>query len=186
MIDSLRFNDDGSKVAVALNAYNSPSDVWSFEVKGQKLTRWTASEIGGLNADNFAKPELIRYPSDDVTVPAWVYRPKNRPADGAKTPVVVSIHGGPASQHRPRFNPSVQAWAGELGVAVVAPNVRGSSGYGKTWMGLDNGFNRKRSVEDIGALLDWIATQPDLDPDRVLLYGGSYGGYMVLASMIDY
>jgi dipeptidyl aminopeptidase/acylaminoacyl peptidase len=117
-----------------------------------------------------------------MDIPAFKYIPE---ADGPH-PVIIQIHGGPEAQSRPGFSSTYQYWASELGVAVLVPNVRGSAGYGKTYVSTDNGLNRKRSVEDIGALLDWIETQPNLDKDRVIVYGGSYGGYMVLASMIDY
>jgi len=99
---------------------------------------------------------------------------------------VIYIHGGPESQYRPYFSSTFQYWINELGLAVIAPNVRGSAGYGKSYLKLDNGFNREQTVRDIGALLDWIATQPNLNSDRVAVYGGSYGGYMVLASMTNY
>jgi dipeptidyl aminopeptidase/acylaminoacyl peptidase len=99
---------------------------------------------------------------------------------------VVSIHGGPESQARPAFASTYQLWLEKLGVAVIVPNVRGSAGYGKTYVALDNGFKREDSVKDIGALLDWIETQPDLDQDRVAVFGGSYGGYMVLASAVHF
>jgi dipeptidyl aminopeptidase/acylaminoacyl peptidase len=101
-------------------------------------------------------------------------------------PVLIDIHGGPEAQHRPAFSSTTQYWVNELGVAVIAPNVRGSAGYGKSYLLLDNGLRREDAVKDIGALLDWIATQPDLDPARVAVYGGSYGGYMVLASLIHF
>jgi dipeptidyl aminopeptidase/acylaminoacyl peptidase len=116
-------------------------------------------------------------------IPAFVYKPA---ASGDRLPVIISIHGGPEGQSRPYFSSTTQYWVNELGCAVIFPNVRGSTGYGKTWLALDNGFNREESVQDIGALLDWIATQPDLDPARVAVFGGSYGGYMVLASMTTY
>ena len=100
--------------------------------------------------------------------------------------MLVSIHGGPEGQSQPTFSTNVQQWAAELGYAVILPNVRGSSGYGKTYVALDNGMKREDSVRDIGALLDWIATQPDLDAKRVVVMGGSYGGYMSLASMTHF
>jgi dipeptidyl aminopeptidase/acylaminoacyl peptidase len=109
-----------------------------------------------------------------------------KPAGKGPFPVVVSIHGGPEGQARPVFSSTYQMWLQKLGVAVVVPNVRGSDGYGKTYLGLDNGFKREDSVRDIGALLDWLASQPDLDADRVAVFGGSYGGYMVLASAVHY
>ena len=102
-----------------------------------------------------------------------------------RIPVIISIHGGP-SQFRPGFSSTFQQWIADLGAAVIAPNVRGSAGYGRDYVLLDNGFKREDSVRDIGALLDWIKTQPDLDQDRVVVYGGSYGGYMVLASMVHF
>ena len=101
-------------------------------------------------------------------------------------PVVINIHGGPESQALPSFNPTAQFLANELGVAMLVPNVRGSAGYGKTWLTLDNAEKREDSVRDIGALLDWIEGQPGLDAERVGVYGGSYGGYMVLATMATY
>jgi dipeptidyl aminopeptidase/acylaminoacyl peptidase len=152
------------------------------------LVRWTYSEVGGLDTTAFREPELISYPTFDEVdgkpreIPVWVYKP----AGEGPYPVVVSIHGGPEGQSRPWFVSTYQMWLARLGVAVVVPNVRGSSGYGKTYLGLDNGFKREDSVKDIGALLDWIALQPDLDADRVAVFGGSYGGYMVLASAVHY
>jgi dipeptidyl aminopeptidase/acylaminoacyl peptidase len=119
------------------------------------------------------------------TIPAFYYRPANVPA-GRRLPVVINIHGGPEAQARPTFNPTAQFLANELGVAVLVPNVRGSSGYGKTWLTLDNAEKREDSVRDIGALLDWVAAQPELDADRIGVYGGSYGGYMVLATLATY
>ncbi|MBV8879669.1 MAG: S9 family peptidase, partial [Planctomycetaceae bacterium] len=129
----------------------------------------------------FVVPRRISYPTfDGREIPAYLYLPKN----AAKAPVVVSIHGGPEAQYQPFFSPLIQYWVNELGLAVVAPNVRGSTGYGKTYTRLDNAEKREDSVRDIGALLDWIAKQPELDPARVAVHGGSYGGYMVLASLV--
>lgn len=179
----LVFHPDGEQLGFTFNGATSPSDAWSYDLGTRELTRWTTAEVGGLNTDIFVEPENFHYPnSDDMDIPAFIYRPEG---DGPH-PVIVSIHGGPASQSRPGFSSRSQYWAAELGVAVVVPNVRGSSGYGKTYVSMDDGLNRKLSVEDIGAVLDWINTQDDLDSDKVLVYGGSYGGYMVYASMIDY
>lgn len=179
----LTFSPSGTQVGFTFNGATSPADAWSFDIATLNLTRWTEAETGGLNAANFLTPEMFSYPNaDGMDIPAFIYRPEG----AGPHPVIVSIHGGPESQSRPGFNSTYQYWVKELGLAVVVPNVRGSSGYGKTYVSLDNGLNRKKSVEDIGALLDWIATQPDLDAERVVVHGGSYGGYMVLASMIDY
>ncbi len=136
-------------------------------------------------------PSLIRYPTFDQadgkqrTIPAFYYKP-SKPAKNGKYPVVINIHGGPEGQSMPTFNATAQYMANEMGVAMLVPNVRGSSGYGKTWLSLDNAEKREDSVKDIGALLDWIATQPELDASRVGVIGGSYGGYMVLASLTHY
>lgn len=177
------FNDDGSAVGFTFTSATAPADAWSFDMDTLALTRWTMAEVGGLDTSAFTAPELFDYPNAaDMDIPAFIYRPDG---DGPH-PVIVSIHGGPESQSRPSFSSTYQYWVEELGAAVVVPNVRGSAGFGKTYVSLDNGLNRKRSVEDIGALLDWIETQEDLDSDRVVVFGGSYGGYMVLASMIDY
>ena len=154
-----------------------------------QLVRWTYSEVGGLDTDQFIEPELVRYPTFDQVdgkarnIPAWVYKPTQ--SDGPH-PVVISIHGGPEGQARPTFSSTTQMWLSKLNTAVIVPNVRGSSGYGKDYLNLDNGFKREDSVKDIGALLDWIAEQPDLDENRVMVFGGSYGGYMVLASSVHY
>ncbi len=113
---------------------------------------------------------------------AWVYRPRS----AGPTPVVISIHGGPESQYRPGWDPFVQFLVTELGYAVVAPNVRGSSGYGKSFLALDNGELREDAVRDIGSLLVWIGVQPAFDRDKVAVMGGSYGGYMALASLVTY
>lgn len=183
IVGGLEFRSDGAAVGFTLNRAAGGTDVYSFTLADGAVTRWTESEIGGLDPDGFVEPRLIAYPNaDGDEIPAFVFAPEG---DGPH-PVVVSIHGGPEAQYRPRFSPTVQYWVNELGVAVVAPNVRGSAGYGKTYVAADNGFNRKKSVEDIGALLDWIAAEDSLDEDRVVVFGGSYGGYMVLASMVDY
>ncbi|TAJ55077.1 MAG: S9 family peptidase [Nevskiaceae bacterium] len=184
-IGGIDFDPRGRQLAFSLDRATAPSDIYSFRVGEQKLSRWTESEVGGLNTADFIEPQLIRYPSfDGLSIPAFVYRPKL--AAGVKAPVIVSIHGGPEAQALPSFSPISQYYLKELGAAVITPNVRGSDGYGKSYLKLDNGYLRKDSVKDIGALLDWIATQPDLDAGRVLVMGGSYGGYMTLASMVDY
>lgn len=179
----LVFSPDGQQVGFTFNGATSPADAWSFDVETLVLIRWTMAETGGIDPGRFVEPVLFSYPNAaDMQIPAFIYRPQR----AGPHPVIISIHGGPEAQARPGFSSTFQYWVNELGAAVVVPNVRGSSGYGKTYVALDNGLNRKRSVEDIGALLDWIDMQPDLDPSQAVVYGGSYGGYMVLASMIDY
>ncbi len=189
----IEFSPDGRRLAMTISTADSPSDVYTLELgdgalESEALTRWTFSEIGGLSRQTFVEPELVHFPTFDSgsggpdLIPAFVYRPRTP----GPHPVIISIHGGPESQYRPGFSSTYQMWVNELGAAVIAPNVRGSSGYGKAYVKLDNGRLRENSVRDIGALLDWIAEQPDLDESRVAVYGGSYGGYMVLASLVHY
>jgi dipeptidyl aminopeptidase/acylaminoacyl peptidase len=188
VIGNVGFSPDGRQLAVTLNSATSPSDVYVITLADATLTRWTQSEVGGLDAAKFRAPTLVRYETFDQvdgkrrTIPAFYYRP----AGDGPFPVVINIHGGPESQALPVFNPSIQFLVEELKVAVLVPNVRGSSGYGKGYLQLDNGLKRENSVRDIGALLDWIGRQPELDGKRVGVAGGSYGGYMVLASMVHY
>jgi len=179
VLTAAKFSPDGTKIGLSLSTSTSSGDVWSYDLKTGELTRWTESELGGLNAKALVEPSLFRYPTfDGKQIPAFIYRP---PGKTGKLPVVIQIHGGPEGQEQPAFSPRRQSWVSELGAAVIIPNVRGSSGYGKTYMGLDNAEKREDSVKDIGALFDWIAKQPDLDASRVAVVGQSYGGYMVLA-----
>ncbi|PHY19064.1 S9 family peptidase [Caulobacter sp. BP25] len=185
VVSGLAFSSDGGQLGFTLATPTSVSDAWSWGVNDGKLERWTTSELGGLDAKALATPELIRYPSfDKRSIPAFVYKPKL--SAGQKAPVIIDIHGGPEGQSRPTFNPFHQHSVAELGAAVIVTNVRGSTGYGRTFHNLDNAEKREDSVKDIGALLDWIKTQPDLDPSRVVVYGQSYGGYMSLAVMTHY
>ncbi len=190
--NELRFRPGHRELAFDLEWARSPTDVYTWDPDARRLERWTQSETGGLDPQGFAVPELVRYPTFDEaapgarrTIPAFVYRPDPARFPGRR-PVFINIHGGPEGQERPEFLGSSNFFVTELGVAYVVPNVRGSSGYGKTYLKLDNGDKREDSVKDIGALLDWIAAQPDLDPQRVMVGGGSYGGYMVLASLVHY
>jgi dipeptidyl aminopeptidase/acylaminoacyl peptidase len=178
-----KFSPDSKRVAFTFNQATSPFDVFVYDLKSRKLVQWTASEVGGLDTSKFISPELVTFQSfDDLSISAYVYKPRG---DGPH-PVIISIHGGPEGQSRPYYSSTYQFWLAELGVAVVVPNVRGSTGFGKTFTGLDNGYKREDSVKDIGALLNWIATQDDLDAEKIVVYGGSYGGYMVLAAMTHY
>jgi dipeptidyl aminopeptidase/acylaminoacyl peptidase len=184
----LRFSPDDKRLGLTLNSANAPSDAYVLKLgrgplKFGRLVRWTESEVGGLVVQEFVVPDLVHYPTfDGREVPAWIHKPRG----AGPHPVVIRIHGGPESQARPIFSSTFQFWVANLGAAVIQPNVRGSTGYGKTYVGLDNGFQREDAVRDIGSLLDWIETQPDLDASRIALYGGSYGGYMVLASAVHY
>ncbi|MDY7226204.1 alpha/beta fold hydrolase [Hyalangium rubrum] len=169
---------------LSLITSRSPTDVWQVDLRTKKTTRWTRSELGGLNTEALVEPELVRYDSTDgVKVPAFLYRPRG--ASG-KVPVVVIFHGGPEGQSQPYFSALIQFLATEMKMAVLLPNVRGSEGYGKAYRAMDDGVKREQSLKDIGATLDFIASQKDLDASRVGVYGGSYGGYMVLATATFY
>lgn len=186
VVTALQFSPDGGQLAIGLTNATSAGDVWSWKVDSGELTRWTTSELGELDAAQLSVPTLIHFKSfDGREIPAFVYRPRNVPA-GTRTPVIMDIHGGPESQTRPVWNYGAQYFADVLGATVILPNVRGSDGYGKAYLNLDNAEKREDSVKDIGALLDWIAKQPDLDAKRVAVYGQSYGGYMSLAVMTHY
>ncbi len=186
IVSSLEFSPDSTKLGFTLSRPDGPSDAYSLELSSGEVVRWTYSEVGGLNPAGFIPPQRIKFPSfDGREIPAWFYRPRTARAD-AKAAVLIMIHGGPESQFQPYFSGVIQYYVNELGLAVIAPNVRGSSGYGKTYLNLDNAEKREDSVKDIGALLDWIAEQPELDASRVAVSGGSYGGYMSLASLVHY
>lgn len=177
------FSPDSKKLALSINTPISPTDVYVIDIRRSKTTRWTQSEVGGMDTNKFVDAELFRYSSfDKRSIPAFIFKPDTP----GPHPVVVLIHGGPEAQYRPYFSTTVQSYVNEMNVAVIAPNVRGSNGYGKSYLQLDNGFKREDSVQDIGALLDWIGQQDDLRADRVAVTGGSYGGYMVLASMVHF
>jgi dipeptidyl aminopeptidase/acylaminoacyl peptidase len=191
-VGGMEFRPGSHEIGFSMSWAKSPSDVYSYDADTRKLERWTASEAGGLNTEQFALPQLIRYPTFDEaspgvkrTIPAFIYRPPAGRFQGPR-PVYVNIHGGPEGQARPNFLGSTNYFIDEMGVVLIYPNVRGSSGYGKTYLKMDNWEKREDSVKDIGALLQWIASQPDLDASRVMVGGGSYGGYMVLASLVHY
>jgi dipeptidyl aminopeptidase/acylaminoacyl peptidase len=181
VISGLEWHANGRDLGLTLSSARSPSDAYSADVTTGNVERWTESETGGLATAAFPEPELVRWASfDGRTISGFLYRPPAR--FGGPRPVIVSIHGGPESQSRPGFRGRDNYYLNELGVAIVFPNVRGSTGFGKTFTELDNGVRREDSVKDIGALLDWIKARRDLDASRVMITGGSYGGYMTLAS----
>lgn len=185
-VSNLEWHPNGRDLAFNLTSAKSPNDVYSADVKTGKVERWTESETGGLNAENFVEPELVKIKSfDGLGISGFLYRPDARKFPG-KRPVIINIHGGPEAQARPVFQARNNYYLSELGVAILYPNVRGSAGYGKTFLTLDNGFKRENSVKDIGAFIDWIQRDAGLDSGRVAVMGGSYGGYMTLASMTHF
>jgi dipeptidyl aminopeptidase/acylaminoacyl peptidase len=160
-----------------------PADVYTWSVAGGKslIARWTNSETGGIPATQFVEPQLVKWKSfDEREITGYLYAPDATKFRG-KRPVIINIHGGPEAQFRPGFAGRTNYFINELGCAFIFPNIRGSSGYGKTFVQLDNGMKREDSYKDIAALTEWIATQPGLDVDRVMVTGGSYGGHMTLA-----
>ena len=186
VIGGLKWHANNRDLAFTLSSAKSPSDVYVLDVKDGKLERWTESETGGLDPMTFVEPELVRVKSfDGLEISAFLYRPDAKKFPGPR-PVLVNIHGGPEGQSRPGFQARNNYYLNELGVAVLYPNVRGSVGYGKTFLTLDNGFKREDTVRDIGTFLDWIARDNRLDKDRMAVIGGSYGGYMSLACMTHF
>ena len=185
VISGLRWHRNGRDLGFSLDAARQPADVYSIDVEKGTLDRWTESETGGLNAQTFSEPELIHWKSfDGRMISGFLYLPPKR-FTGPR-PVIVNIHGGPEGQSLPNFIGRNNYYISELGAAMIYPNVRGSSGYGKTFLALDNGLKREDSVKDIGALLDWIVGDSRLDAKRILVTGGSYGGYMTLASAFHF
>ena len=186
VIAGLNFNPNNEDVGFSLTSAQSPLDVYSLNIKSSKVDRWTESETGGLNTANFIAPKLISWKSfDGRTITGFLYMPDAAKFPG-KRPAIVGIHGGPEGQSRPTFMGRNNYILNELGVAIIEPNVRGSTGYGKAFTLLDNGFHRDDTYKDIGALLDWIGNQSDLDSSRIMIIGGSYGGHMTWATAAFY
>jgi dipeptidyl aminopeptidase/acylaminoacyl peptidase len=177
----LKWHRDGGVLAFSMGTARSSFDAYSWDPRTGSVERWTFSETGGLNPKVFPEPELVSWKSfDGREITGFLYRPDPAKFPG-KRPLVVDIHGGPEGQSRPDFLGRDNYVVDELGVAMIFPNVRGSTGYGKSFSLLDNGFLREGTYRDIGALFDWVATRPDLDAGRIMVQGGSYGGHMTLA-----
>jgi dipeptidyl aminopeptidase/acylaminoacyl peptidase len=185
IISGVLWNKNNRDLGFNLTSARASSDVYSLDVATGKTDRWTFSELGGINTANLPEPELIHWKTwDGRMISGFLYRPPARFT--GKRPVIVNIHGGPEGQFRPGFLGRNNYWLNELGIAIIFPNVRGSTGYGKTFLSLDNGFLREGSYKDIDTLLDWIQQQSDLDSGRVMITGGSYGGFMTLAVATNY
>jgi dipeptidyl aminopeptidase/acylaminoacyl peptidase len=185
LVGGVRWHKNNRDLGFWLISVHSTLDTYSLDIETGNVERWTFSESGGLNMEKFAEAELIKWRSfDGRMISAWEYK---APAQfSGKRPVIIEIHGGPEGQSRPA---PLGAWnylVDEFGVTILHPNVRGSTGYGKTFVTLDDGLLREDSYKDIGTLLDWIEQQPDLDAQRVMVTGGSYGGFMTLAAATQY
>jgi dipeptidyl aminopeptidase/acylaminoacyl peptidase len=180
VIFGVKWRKNAREVGFTLGSARTGADAFVLNADDGQVVRWTESELGGLVPSELSEGELIRWPSfDGREITGFLYRPAAKFT--GRRPVVINIHGGPEAQYRPLYQGRSNYYLNELGVAIIYPNVRGSTGYGKTFVELDNGIQRLDSVKDIGSLLDWIARQPGLDPSRVMVVGGSYGGYMTLA-----
>ena len=181
ILAGLAFQPDNHTLGFDLNSARSPSDIYTLDLRSHRLSRWTEGETGGLDAAHFAEPRLVTWKGfDGLELSGFLYAPDPARFPGPR-PVMIAIHGGPESQFRPVFIGRNNYLIDHLGVALLFPNVRGSAGYGKTFLKLDNGFHRDESYRDIATLLDWIDTQSQLAADRVMVYGGSYGGHMTWA-----
>jgi dipeptidyl aminopeptidase/acylaminoacyl peptidase len=182
VVQDLRFSDSRHLLAT-VSSPRAPADVYEYDTSNGKAVRWTKSEVGGLHSDHFITPTVIRFRSfDGREIPADYYRPRGE----GPFATVIYIHGGPERQARPSFNPFFQYLAAQRNVAVISPNLRGSTGYGLAYMGLDDSTKRMDVIADVGALLDWITAQSELAEDRVAIIGVSYGGFVTLASLIEY
>jgi dipeptidyl aminopeptidase/acylaminoacyl peptidase len=185
VISNLAWHRSGTALAIEFAGARTFRDVYAIEIKSGKVERWTASEMGGANPESLPDAEIIEWKSfDGLMIPGILYRPAKR-FTGPR-PVIINIHGGPETRERPRGLGRSNYFRNEMGIAIIYPNVRGSTGYGKTFEHLDDGRKREDAVKDIGALLDWIATRPELDKSRVMVTGSSYGGYVTLAAAIKY
>jgi dipeptidyl aminopeptidase/acylaminoacyl peptidase len=185
VISGVKWHSNNRELGFEVSSARSSSDVYSLDIQTGKVDRWTFSETGGLSTSTFSEPELIHWKTwDGRSISAFLYRPAAKFT--GKRPVIVDIHGGPEGQLRPSFRGRDNYYLNELGIALLFPNVRGSTGYGKTFVSLDNGFLRAGSYKDIDTLFDWIQTQPEFDSSRVLVTGGSYGGFMTLAVATNY
>ena len=194
-VSGLEFSPDATRLALAFSGARSNPNVWLYNTLGRTLSQVTRASLAGVAQTSFVEPELVRYKTfDGRDIPAWYYRPEPSARGAASQgtanaagglPVIVSVHGGPEGQERPGFNAVYQYFLSR-GYAVLAPNVRGSTGYGKTFTHLDDVKLREDSVKDLAAAAEWLKTQGNADPRRIAVMGGSYGGYMVLAAVTLY
>ena len=208
VVGGLNFSADGKKLAFTFNSSKNNSDVWLYDLEKKSLTQVTKSDRAGIDQKTFVEPQLIKYKSfDGREIPAWFYDPNggmrlgfsstkySADATGKETttevkgtvglPVIVSVHGGPEGQERPTFNPLYQYYLSR-GYAVLATNVRGSTGYGKTFTHLDDVRKREDSVKDLAYAVEWLKTSGGADAKRIAVMGGSYGGYMTMAAVTLY
>jgi dipeptidyl aminopeptidase/acylaminoacyl peptidase len=183
LVGGAEFSRDGSKLALTVSGSAQPADVWIMDVATKKFRQLTFSPHPGIDLNALVRPELVTFKSfDGLELSGWLYKPKGQTSPG---PYVVSFHGGPEGQERPGFRSDYQALLSQ-GIGVFAPNVRGSSGFGKKFVNLDNGELRFNGVKDIKACVDYLVSNRIADPKRIGITGGSYGGYMTMAGLTEY
>lgn len=183
-ITAVKFSYNSESVILGVNSSANPSVLYEWKPASGEVQQVTYPSLAGIDPGTFVEPELISYISfDGLDIPAFVYKPAG--SEGKKLPCIISIHGGPESQSTYGFEPVYQYFL-SAGYMIIEPNVRGSSGYGKKYSSLDDVRNRENSVKDIGSLTDYLKKRNDVDPGKVAVYGGSYGGYMVLACLTMY
>ncbi|CAN5859930.1 S9 family peptidase [soil metagenome] len=186
LIFGLQFRPGARELGFNLSTAQEPPHAFSYLLTNRTMVRWTRGQPGGPRFGKAAEPERFRFRSfDGREIPAWIYRPEPGRFPDPR-PVLVDFHGGPQAQARAGFLGPENYFINELGVVLIRPNVRGSSGYGRSFLTLDDGLRRVGVLRDIGALLDWIAEQDDLDASRVAVSGSSYGGFLVLAALVRY
>ncbi len=178
------FSPDCRRIAFSFSTPTRSSDIWVWEMEDNRVFPVTQSSHAGIPISNFREPELIHYPSfDNLSIPAWFYRPATPQVE--RYPILVNVHGGPEGQAQPFFDYTIQYFVSR-GFGVFVPNVRGSSGYGKNYLALDNVEKRMDSVADLAYAVKWLHAQPEIDAKRIAIKGGSYGGFMVLSALTTY
>ncbi len=184
VIYDITWSRDGTRLAITCIPPDDAADIWIWDVQEHLLWRATSSSLGGIRRETFVKPTLVHYPTfDGREIPAFLYLPKDKPAQDL--PVVIEVHGGPEGQARPYFEPVTQYLVAQ-GYALLEPNVRGSTGYGYDYQSLDDVRLRMDSVADLQHAALWLQSSGIADPERIVVMGGSYGGFMVLSAITTY